>query len=268
MIMNKVMGYLLIGASIITAAFTLEINKWRSVPQKVIQPGEFMKYRVHYGFINAGEATMAISDDIHIMNGRPCYKVDVKGNSTGLFDMITRVRDNWGTYLDTQAIVSQRFYQSIAEGRYRKKEIIDFDHQNKKAIVHRLDDHTGELIKKVDFEIPKYVQDIVSGYYYLRTFDFDTLDANEIFQLKGFYDDTTYHLNVQYLGTKKLKTKVGEYESIVISPIMPKNSFFSGKNPVKGYISNDEKKIPLKVKAELLIGSIEIDIPEYRSGGK
>ncbi|HBH24602.1 MAG TPA: DUF3108 domain-containing protein, partial [Cytophagales bacterium] len=60
MIMNKVMGYLLIGASIITAAFTLEINKWRSVPQKVIQPGEFMKYRVHYGFINAGEATMAI----------------------------------------------------------------------------------------------------------------------------------------------------------------------------------------------------------------
>jgi hypothetical protein len=44
---------------------------------------------------------------------------------------------------------------------------------------------------------------------------------------------------------------------------MPKNSFFRGTNPIKAWISDDKKRIPLKVKAELIIGSLEIDIRTY-----
>ena len=89
--------------------------------------GERLEYRVHYGFINAGEAVVQVDENIHEINNRPCYKVDVYGRTKGFFDMVTTVRDNWGTYLDTTAIVSQMFYQSIKEGKYRKKEVIEFD---------------------------------------------------------------------------------------------------------------------------------------------
>jgi hypothetical protein len=44
---------------------------------------------------------------------------------------------------------------------------------------------------------------------------------------------------------------------------MPKNTFFRGNNPIKAWISDDKFRIPLKVKAELLIGALEIDIRSY-----
>jgi hypothetical protein len=239
--------------------------KYRVVKQECLNAGERMEYRVHYGFINAGEAVMSTDKKIHMMNDRPCYKVDVFGRTTGFFDMITTVRDNWGTYIDTSAVVSQMFYQSIKEGKYLKKEVIQFDQKNHIAVVNRLDKKDSTLIKKDSIPTLPNMQDLVSGYYHMRTFNYDTMEVGQIFTVSGFFDDTTYHINVKFLGREKLKTKVGEYDTFIMSPIMPKNSFFRGQNPIKAWISNDKLRIPLKVKAELLIGSVEIDIKTYEN---
>jgi len=241
-------------------------NTYRVIPQNILRTGEKMTYRVHYGMVNAAEAIMQIDKDIYWHNQRPCFKIDVFGNTTGFFDMMMRVRDNWGSYVDTAALVPQRFYRYIEEGRYRKKEIVDFHHREDVAEVHRLDKHTGKLKGKAHFDIPNNVQDIVSGYYFLRTFDFDTIRTNEMFEVVGFFDDTTYHLDVKLVSRERLKTKIGEFDAVVLSPVMPENSLFRGRYPVKAWISDDKNKIPLKIKAELFIGSLEIDIKEYYRG--
>jgi hypothetical protein len=240
-------------------------DPYRVLQQDCLVPGERIEYRVHYGFINAGEAVLAIDDEVHQINERACYKIDVKGRTKGLFDMVTRVRDHWGTYLDTTAIVSQRFYQSIKEGKYLKKEVIEFDQINHAAVVNRLDKKDSSLIKKDTIKTLPHMQDLVSGYYYMRTFNFDTMKLDDIFTVTGFFDDTTYHVDVKFLGRDKLKTKIGTFDTFLMSPIMPKNSFFRGKTPVKAWISDDRLRIPLKVKAELIIGSLEIDVRSYEN---
>jgi hypothetical protein len=251
--------------SIFFIGFGEKQNAFRIIEQNYLVPGERIEYRVHYGFINAGEAIMEIDKEIYEFNNRPCYKIDVFGRTKGLFDMVTTVRDNWGTYVDTAAVFSHLFYQTIKEGKYLKKEIIEFDQVNNIALVNRLDKKDSTLIKKDSIETLPNMQDLVSGYYYMRTFDYDTMETNQIFTVTGFYDDTTYHIKVKFLGREQLKTKVGTFDTFLMSPIMPKNSFFRGKNPIKAWISDDKKRIPLKVKAELLIGSIEIDIKAYQN---
>ncbi len=251
----------LLGAFIAKDNFT-----YRHIDQKALRRGEKMEYRVHYGMINAAEGIMQIDNRVHWMNRRPCYKVDVYGNTTGFFDMMLRVRDNWGSYIDTSAIVPQRAYRFIQEGKYKKKEITDFYHKEKTAEVHRLDKHTGKLLKKEKFKVPSNVQDIVSGYYYLRTIDLDTIANGKVFNVKGFFDDTLYNMKVKMVGREKLKTKIGEFNTVVLSPIMPENSLFSGRNPIRAWLSDDKRKIPLKVKAQLVIGALEIDIKDYKSG--
>jgi len=236
---------------------------YRHVDQECLIPGERIEYRVHYGFINAGEAILKMDEDLYSINNRPCYKIDVFGRTKGFFDMVTTVRDNWGTYLDTSAVISQMFYQTIKEGKYLKKEVIEFDQINNVAIVNRLNKKDSSLIKKDSIPTISNIQDIVSGYYHMRTFNYDTMKSDQIFTVTGFFDDTTYHVKVKFLGRDKLKTKIGEFNTFLISPIMPKNSFFRGENPIKAWISDDRFRIPLKVKAELLIGSLEIDIRSY-----
>src|SRR5690606_33816164 len=114
---------------IVFSAFITQDTGLRSVVNNSFTTGEELKYRVHYGFINAGTATMKIDNKIHMINGRPTYKVDVFGKSTGVFDVFTKIRDNWGAYIDTAAILPHRGYRNIEEGKYRKYEVTDFDHK-------------------------------------------------------------------------------------------------------------------------------------------
>src|SRR5690349_7395805 len=77
--------------------------------------GETMHYKVHYSLLNAAEATIELSDDIHKVNDRPCYKATVTGRTNGSFDLFLKVRDTWRSYIDTTSILPQRFFRNIEE---------------------------------------------------------------------------------------------------------------------------------------------------------
>lgn len=236
-------------------------------PELLFKPGEVMKYKAHYGFMNAAEGEMVIDDDVHYVNGRPCYKIDVYGKSIGMFDLFLKIRDNWGTYLDTAAVVSHKFYRKIEEGKYRKHEIVEFDHKNHKAAV-RTYHNKKKAWKPVErFDVPGNVQDLVSGYYYLRTIDFDTVEVGEILSIDAFFDDEVYDFKIRYIGKESLKTKIGNINSLVLSPIMPENSLFDGENSIKVWISDDRNKVPLKISAAMFVGAVVLEITEYRQGG-
>lgn len=70
---------------------------------------------------------------------------------------------------------------------------------------------------------------------------------------------------MRYLGKEKIKTIFGKKtKAIVISPILPDNKIFSGKDAIKAYFSDDGLRLPLKVKASLWVGSAEVDLVEYK----
>ena len=248
---------------LILTAFVYQEYTYRVVKHSCFRLGERMEYRVHYGIFNAGVAVLTIYPRIFMVHDRPCYRIEITGKSVGLFDLVTHIDDVWGSYLDTAAVVSQEFYQWIHEGKYKKKEVVEFDHPRQVAIAHRLDKETGKLKSKVEFPMPENTQDMVSGYYWMRTFDFDTIYPGDHFIITGFYDDTVYHVKINFLGRERLKTKAGEFNTLVVSPEMPKNQFFRGKHPVQLWMSDDRYKMPLKVKADLLVGAVEIDIVMY-----
>lgn len=246
--------------------FVLGVNSIDEKRDESFLRGEKIKYKVHYGFVNAGEAIMTIDDNYEKINGATCYQILVEGNSIGMFDFFLPIRDQWGTYIDTTNIIPHKFFMKIAEGKYRKHEIIEFDQNEHKADVkkYHTKDHYWRPIESHD--IPEKVQDIVSGYYYLRTLNFKTMKEGEIISMNVFFEDEVFDFNIRYVGIDKVKTKLGTYEAIVLSPIMPENSLFDGENSIRVWLTNDSKKIPLKVKANMFVGAVEIDIQEYISG--
>ncbi|MTI21056.1 DUF3108 domain-containing protein [Fulvivirga sp. RKSG066] len=263
--MKKQLIYLFI----ITLLFSFDSppnGAFRHIKHRSFKKGEYIKYKAHYGFVNAAEGEMIISDKTHIINGRSCYKIDVYGRSIGMFDLFLRIRDNWGSYIDTSAIFSHKFYRKIEEGKYRKHEIVDFDQHKHRASVVTYDNKKETWRPAEKFKVPNNVQDMVSGYYYLRTLNFDTLQVGDIIKVDAFFDDEIYDFNIRYVGKDVLKTKLGKINSLILSPIMPENSLFDGENSIKVWISDDLNKVPLKIKAEMFVGAVEIEIMEYRQG--
>lgn len=229
-------------------------------------PGEEITYKVHYGFINAGEAQMVVGEDVHYLNGASCYKIDIYGQSVGMFDVFAKINDNWGTYLDTATLRPTRFYRKLKEGKYRKNEFVDFNHSDGRAETNEYSFSQKQWKPAVNNEVPANVQDMVSAYYYMRTLNFEELEAGDIVTVDAFFDQKLYNFRIRVVGREEVKTKLGKIRSLVFSPIMPENSMFDGENSIKVWLSDDINKVPLKVKASMFVGAVEIDIESFSKG--
>ena len=223
------------------------------------QPGEEIRYRVHYGFFNAGEAIMRVTNQHYRVNNRICFRAEVVGNSTGAFDKIIRIRNVWGSYFDTINFQPQRAFRNIQENRYRRKEETLFDYGRNKARIQ------AENSQPEEVSVSPNVQDMVSGYYFLRLQKYNHLRKKDTIRLTGIFENKVYDFRIVYLGKERVKTEFGKTDAFVISPIMPENKLFSGRNPIKMWISDDLNRIPLKIEAELLLGSLDMDIQSYKN---
>ena len=223
----------------------------------VFGPGERLKYRVHYGFLNAGEAWLVINNNIKTENDRPCYQIEVQGRSVGAFDKLTRIRNTWGTCIDTGYMKPQRAYRDIHENKYRLEENLDFDY-GKRVVNVKVKER-----KDTAFKIPPAVYDIVSGYYFLRQIDYSRTPIGSVIVLDAFFDNEQYKFKVRYVGKETIKTKYGRAQALVISPIMPENSFFDGENSIRLWMSDDANRVPLKLSAELFVGSVDLDLSDF-----
>jgi hypothetical protein len=248
----------------LTSSFIVLNNDdiYRRVDSVKFSRGEKLTYLIHYGFLNAGEAEVILDDKIHTINDRPCYRVDIHGKTIGVFGLTMKVDDNWRSFIDTSAIIPQRFYRNIKENSYRKEETVYFNHQKGEAIVKHT---TGDGPQKTDqYKIPRYVQDMVSGYYYLRTLDFDKIKVRDTLTVEGFFEDKVYNLEIVYLGKERLSTKFGKIQTAVISPVMPENQLFAGRDAIKMWISDDENRVPVRVEFAMFLGAFSLDLIEHK----
>jgi hypothetical protein len=238
------------------AAFTNR-DTYRKIDNNSFGRGEKLEYRVHYGFINAAEAKVEVSNAIVKVNNRPCYRVSVTGRTVGAFDLVSRVRDHWRSYIDTSAIVPQMFYRNIEENKYRKTETITFNHGSDVA-------YSDDKEDKKSFKVPDNIHDVVSGYYFLRTMDFNRLSEGQIVEVPTFFDGEVYPMKVRYRGKDVIKTKYGKIRVLKLNPVMPENKFFKGENSIRIWVSDDDNKIPVKAEVDLWIGAMEMDLKSYK----
>ncbi|WP_235009861.1 DUF3108 domain-containing protein [Algoriphagus boritolerans] len=222
--------------------------------------GEELQFDVSYGWLNLAEAKLQINRRVVTENSRPHYKIDAFGKTKGAATIFGRVNDNWGTHMDTGTLLPSVSYRYIEEGKYRKNEKVYFDQKNQKAIMELYDRDNRTLKESKEYKLPSQVQDLVSGFYYLRTMDLTNLKKGQAILITGFFDKEIYNLKLIFEGTERIETSLGLKDTYIFSPLMPQNKLFRGDYPVKVWVTKDQNKIPVKIKANLFIGSLNMDI--------
>jgi hypothetical protein len=223
----------------------------RKIKNEAFDVGERLVFDVNYLNITAGEAVMAIPS-IDSIAGRRCFKVSFTVNSTPFFSSIYKVEDRYYTFIDVEAIVPWKFEQHIREGSYRRDFIAEFD-----QIQHKARTTEGE------YEIPEYVHDIMSAFYYARILDYSTLNVGEGPTLYNFYKDTSHELKVRFLGRQELEVEAGTFNTIVVEPLVREGGLFKSEGRIVIWLSDDERKIPIRVNTKVVIGSIDTELREY-----
>ncbi len=239
---------------LIVAAFTVNAQKSESA----FKDGEWLKFRLHYGIFNASYATLQVKNDK--INNIPVYHVIGKGRTTGLARIFFKVDDLYESYFDKKNGRPYKFVRKVREGSYTLDLDIDFDYTNKKAI---LNDKKKD--KKLDFKIKDNIQDLISAFYYLRNnFKAKDLVEGEYIELDLLYDDDgIFRFKLKYLGKEVLKTKYGKIECLKFRPYVESGRVFKERESLSLWVSNDDNKIPVRIKADLAIGSLKADLDGY-----
>lgn len=239
---------------------------YKAVKNESFGKGELLEYKMNYGIFTVGKGTTRIDSEYFKINNRDCFKVDVFGKTVGMVDWVADVDDQWGAYIDTAALVPHVSYRKIREGKYKKDEIISFDHANGKIEAKVFNHKTGKYKPSVFYDAPKSisVRDLISGFMYLRTQDLSKVIPGDTVLISGFFEDTFYNLKVVYKGKEIVKTKAGKIRALVFKPVMPANSLFNGRDSITVWFSDDKNRIPLKVSADMFIGSAGVELTSYK----
>lgn len=222
------------------------------------KPGEWLKFRMHYGFLNASYATLHVKSAQ--IDGVPVYHVVGKGRTTGFASVFFKVDDTYESYFGMEDGKPYKFIRKINEGGYTKDYNIRFDHKNDEAV---LDDIKHN--KKYNFELQDSIQDLLSAFYYLRNnYDPDNLVKGETIKLKMLYDDDgIFNFKLKYLGNEILKTKFGKVECYKFRPFVQSGRVFKEQESLSLWVSADDNKIPIRIQADLAVGSIKADLDGY-----
>lgn len=227
--------------------------------KKAFQDGEWFKFKVSYsGFLSAGYATLQV--DNAILNGREVYHIKGYGRNTGLSRIFFKVEDIYETYMDKKKDIPYRFIRDINEGGHTRDIVVDFDHTKNLALVHDRKKKT-----KNTYPFPDGVQDMLSTFYYLRNHvNTSNLKAGDYTDVDMFYGDESFKFRLKFLRREVLKTKFGNIQTLVFRPYVESGRVFKEKESLTVWISDDDNRVPLRIVADLAVGSIRAELDEYK----
>jgi len=209
--------------------------------------GEELQYKASFAGIRAGTATMKVAG-IENVRGRPAYHIvfTIDGGIP-----LYRVRDRYESWVDVQTLASLRYVQNIREGSYHRNttyEIFPDKAQYRKddgalepSVSRPLDD--GSFIYAIRAAMPRVGETRRDDRYFRP-------DRNPV--------------RIRVLRKEHIKVPAGEFDAVVVQPIIKSKGIFSENGRAEVWLSDDDRRIMLQMKSKLSIGSLNLYLKSYQ----
>ena len=247
--------------SILLACLTLSwtLNHFPTVENRTFENGEFLKFRVHYGLITAGFASIEVAPEHKQMHGKSCHHLIGKGWTADGFDWFYKVRDCYESYVDTGSLLPLQFNRDIKEGKFESFTQVRFDQENHTAY------YTHRNKQVSPYEVPPNIQDVISSFYFARaTHDHAAMKKGDRFSLRNFIDRKTFGLEAELVEREEIKVDGQKYKALHFKLLVEEAGLVTDGSKIDFWISDDPNKIPLRIKSDLIIGSLKADLIEAR----
>ena len=104
-------------------------------------------------------------------------------------------------------------------------------------------------------EIPAYTHDALSCLYYLR--QMPTLLPGKSVFVTIHHDKKNYEVEVQVEAIETISGPWGNVEVIRLLAVMPFRGIFLNEGNIRLWLTNDFRRVPVKMKARVIVGSVE-----------
>jgi hypothetical protein len=241
---------------------TTKVKKeFRNLSQKSFTAGEKLSFEINYGFVTAGTATIEIMPDYQMINGRKCFDINANISSNTSFEWVYKFTERFRSLIDVEGIFPWRFEQTINEPNYNKIYEANFDQENLKVKIAST--VKGDKKPDEEYNIQQYVHDIMSAFYFARTFDFSSSKNGDIYYIPYFHKNSTVSLPVKFIGRENADVSAGEFKCIMLQPNVKEGDLASKAEDIIVWVTDDAIKMPVKVQVNIIIGSVKVELTKY-----
>jgi hypothetical protein len=211
--------------------------------------GERLTYQAKVNFLNAGSATMSV-EGIEAIRGHTTYHTifDVRGHV-----LFYHVNDHYESWFDTTSMVSLHHTQSIEEGSRKDEREYDFYPERKVYV------RNGQ-------ENPSVAQPLDEGsfIYFMRTLK---LEVGKTYEFNRYYHLDRNPVVIRVLRRERIKVPAGEFDAIVVQPIIKSRGLFSQGGQAQVWFADDSTRTVLRLKSKLPFGTLYLELKqaEYAS---
>lgn len=221
--------------------------------------GERLRYRLSWGFVTAGYATLEVKPG-EVINGEPARVFGMTAQTTAFVDRIYKVRDQFDSWVDADMKHSLKYQQQQHEGKHVGDRSVEFDWQGSTAQL------TRDGKKRDPIKVPPGTFDPLSAMYALRLRTFKLNDVVEIPVSDGKKCAIGRGTVVR---EERIKTPAGEFDTVVIEPEMKDVSGVFKKSPgakIHVWFTKTAPFVPVKVASKVLIGSFVGELISIEAG--
>ncbi len=234
------------------------------LPTNQFKSGEYFKYRLIYKFseawVTAGNVIFELSE--RSVDNKHHTVLIAKGNTAPAFDIFYKVRDEYATVMETSTCLPKFFLRRVNEGGFKIHNDFNFFHESQKVIVEIQDSKSAHIIDTMSF--PTNTQDVISAILYCRTLDYNKLDSGQQFNFPIFLDNEVFHVGIKYHGKQQVSTESGDYNCLVLQPILISGRMFSEVDKMRVYMTNDEQRLPVFIESPIKVGKIAAVLVKYK----
>lgn len=224
------------------------------LPEKPFKTGEKIKYLVRFGPIVGGNASLVLTQTRH-QNHIVYYAVG-QGKTVGVTDKLYRVNDSFESYFDMRTLLPHRSVRDVNEGSYKKHEEALFNRES----------GTIYSTRKDSFHVvPAGVIDMVSLLYYIRSLDYSSIKPGDVIRTVTFFDEELFPFDIRYRGKEEIRTRFGKIRCLRFDPVVEPGRIFDSEDDMTIWFSDDKNLLPVKVRFDLIVGSLKIELQGYEN---
>jgi len=226
----------------------------RPVPFKL---GETLNWDVSWSsYLTAGTAISTVKEKKPSFNSTAYYIV-AEGRPTPLLSKLYSLYYKIDTLLDTYTLLPQRGSVYTEEGKRHRFKTTRFDRPAKRVFF----EYQADTTAKEDFQTSPVTQDALSAIYVLRAIP---LKSGDRMTMPVSDNGRNYKVQFDVGGVERVKTPMGEQPAWHV-----RLGVFDDQNKPVGrnvalWMSDDERRLPLKLQAELPIGSFNLLLRDVR----
>jgi hypothetical protein len=212
--------------------------------------GEQLTYEISWLNITAGNAVMAVTG-AGPDGDRPLAKLVTTAQSSSMITKFFPVDNRVESIVDPATLLPEHLTFKRREGK--KKEDFEYTFHQKEGTVTVVKGGTTETL-----QIPPGTQDVISCLYYARSVL--SLQPGSSLTMNVHHDKKNRKLDAHVEEIETVSGPWGKVETARVLVVMPFQGLFLNQGNIQVWFTTDDRRIPVRMKAKIIIGSIVADL--------